>query len=246
MQLEFRLLKCTVKGGEQKYRPSTLHNGLYETEQVLEEAIKYSGLSTSPEVCKSVVAAVLNSMISNTLKDGITRRFDNLFEIQLDVNGSFDAEDEPFDSKRHSVKVNIRALQGLKKKLKGVVPVNVKRRPVPHIGNITSTGAPGENKVKKGETIIIEGERLSASEKAQVAIFYMNGGNEPCSITCDANIVSAGGVERCEIPWPAGLDSIAPFYGERTIKVEWRYVPVWSETGAWRTVQYSHKVEIVE
>jgi hypothetical protein len=98
-----------------KYRAIATDRGSYGTEKVIEEMLDYSSLRLPPHMVESVVSGVMESMIKNTLSDGITRRFGDYFAVRLEVKGTFDDKDAAFDPKKHAVKVVLMPLKRFRK-----------------------------------------------------------------------------------------------------------------------------------
>ena len=115
----FKLREIILPGKSEpekgKYRAIVTDRGSYGTDQVIKEMLDYSSLRLSPYMVESVVNGVMESMIKNTLTDGVTRRFGDYFAVRLEVKGTFDAKDAAFDPKKNSVKVVLVPLKRFRK-----------------------------------------------------------------------------------------------------------------------------------
>lgn len=156
---QYKLHRCPSSTAEGKYSASVVNPETMDTDQVVEEAISYSGITLSPYIFESVAKGLLESMINNTLQDGRPRRFGDYFQIQLDLKGSFDDKDAQFDPERQRMKLTLRPLKRFRARIKTGTPENVLKPPRAYIDMVRSETA-GENELRPGEDIIITGRNL--------------------------------------------------------------------------------------
>lgn len=155
----YKLKKCPNGIAPGKYSASVVHDNAMGTERVVQEAIDYCGLHISPYFFESVVSGLFESMIHYTLQDGMTRRFGDYFELQLDIKGSFDSQYGQFDPKRHKIKLTMRPLKRLRDHIKTATPENKTKPPRPHIDMVRSING-AENVIVPGEDIVVTGRNL--------------------------------------------------------------------------------------
>lgn len=172
MRPQFKLYKCTGKAaGQGKYWSRIERAGMVDTKRAMEEAVEYIGTRLSPHMVETIVAGVIESMIEGAIKDGMTRRFRDYFEIELDLKGAFDDQDAQFDPKKHAVKVNLKPLKRFRATAKTETPENKKKPPRAYIELIRSaTGE--ENELKTGEDIVITGRNLKLTDPAWEAVSF--------------------------------------------------------------------------
>ena len=135
-----------------------------------ERDIRDAGIT--PEQSKTVMTAILDVMARNVMRDGITRRFGNLFELRADIVGPFERIDEPFDYGKHRLKLNLVPLKGLSAAyVRSEPPVNERRMPKGRIDYVTYAGG-DKGEVKVGEDIIIRGQDLYLDQGDMVSITW--------------------------------------------------------------------------
>ena len=135
-----------------------------------ERDIRDTGIT--PEQSKTVITAVLDLMARNVMRDGITRRFGNLFELRADITGQFERIDEPFDYTKHRLKLNLVPLKGLSAAyVREVPPVNERRMPKGRIDYVTYEGG-DKGEVMVGSDIIIRGQDLYLDQGDSVSISW--------------------------------------------------------------------------
>ena len=160
----FHLVK--VKGaaakGQEAYRAVLDHDSL-SADETLAELVKETGLP--PAQLTYIGSSVLRELIAGTLRDGRSRNFDNLVTTRLDITGTFDRIDAPYDPKKHACVLSLRpgnALEGLQRRTN---PVNESKPPRGRFDTITyPDGEKGF--VKIGEDILIYGHDLLIDPKA--------------------------------------------------------------------------------
>ena len=174
MRPQYKLNRCPSVTAKGKYSASVIHEGNLDTDQVLEEAIAYTGVKLSPYLFESVVRGLLESMIQHTVQDGRPRRFGDYFQVQLDLKGSFDEKDAPFDPSRQRMKLTLRPLKRFYAPPKTGTPENVVKPPRAHIDMVRSVTA-GENEIRPGEDIVITGRNLQLLKTSYgVTFLYVN------------------------------------------------------------------------
>ena len=163
-QPKFRLEQIKLPGKDKpeegKFRAIVMNRGSYGTDKVIDEMLDYSSLRMSPYMVESVVSGVLESMIKNTLSDGMTRRFGDYFAIRLDVKGSFDEKDAAFDPRKHSVKLSLVPLKRFRKALATRRPQNRVKPPRALMTEVRGESS-AVDEVKFGENIVVKGRNLT-------------------------------------------------------------------------------------
>ena len=137
---------------------------------ILGEERKILDLGISPAIAKPAVSAIIDLMVKEALTDGITRRFGDLFEVRVDIAGSFSRIDEPYDATKHHLRVNLVPLKALSSAYyRAEPPVNVRRQPQGRIDHVTYPGGE-KGEVKVGEDIIIRGRELYLNQGDTVTL----------------------------------------------------------------------------
>ena len=128
---------------------------------VLAEASRESRSVFSPELLRMAFETVMESMVRNILKDGVSRTAGEYFKLRLDVKGTFDSPYDYFDEKKHSLVLNLQVLKGLKRKAKGSL---VSREYVPV--ELTAVRNPGGEAgvIDPYKPLLIEGKNLRLTE----------------------------------------------------------------------------------
>ena len=180
-QLHFKLREIKLPGKSEpekgKYRAIGMARGSYGTDKVIEEMLDYSSLRLSPYMVESVVSGVIESMISKTLSDGITRRFGDYFAVRLEIKGTFDEKDAEFDPKKNSVKVVLVPLKRFRKAVETRRPQNKVKPPRALMTEIQGENSPvdcvtfGENSVITGRDLTVE----DMSNQIHVWMYDKNG-----------------------------------------------------------------------
>ena len=165
----FKLREVILPGKSEpekgKYRAIVTDRGSYGTDEVVKEMLDYSSLRLSPYMVKSVVEGVMESMIKNTLADGVTRRFGDYFAVRLEVTGTFDEKDAAFDPKKNSVKVVLVPLKRFRQAVETSRPQNKVKPPRALMTEIRGESSEVDS-VKLGENIVITGRDLTVVDKS--------------------------------------------------------------------------------
>ncbi len=174
----FKLREIILPGKSEpekgKYRAIVTDRGSYGTEQVIKEMLDYSSLRLSPYMVESVVNGVMESMIKNTLSDGVTRRFGEYFAVRLEVKGTFDEKDAAFDPKKNSVKVVLVPLRRFRNAVETNRPQNKVKPPRALMTEIRGESSEVDS-VKFGENIVITGRNLTVVDMAnQIDVWMYN------------------------------------------------------------------------
>ena len=156
-----------------KYRAIVTDRGSYGTEKVIDEMLDYSSLRLSPQLVESVVSSVMESMIKNTLSDGVTRRFGDYFAVRLEVKGTFDEKDAAFDPKKNAVKVVLMPLKRFRKAVETERPQNTAKPPRALMQEIRGENSEVDT-VKFGENIVITGRNLTVIDMANQLDVYIH------------------------------------------------------------------------
>ena len=200
---QYKLKKMNSRIASGKFNASVLHGDVMGTQRVVQEAIDYCGLHISTYAFESIVRGLFESMIHHTLQDGVTRRFGDYFELQLDVKGSFDSADDRFDSKRHKVKLSLRPLKGIRRTSQTGTPENKVKPPCAHIDMIRSASG-DENEIVPGEAIVVTGRNLTLLPTSDGIIFtYMAKNGHRIIANVGAEQLSVNTENRLEIPFDA-------------------------------------------
>ena len=114
---EIKLTKSPNKLSSQpSYIARFAQRGILDYDAVLDEVIERGFLSISKPMLKMILEHTLDTMISNTLKDGNSRRLGDYFMLQMEVCGRFDSPDDQFDASRHKLALKLRPLKAMKRK----------------------------------------------------------------------------------------------------------------------------------
>ncbi len=161
---KFRLAKVKLPGSEGdenvKYRAIVVGRETYETSYVIDEMLDYSSLRISPHIVQSVVSSLFESMIANTLSDGVTRCFGDYFAVRLDIGGTFDSSDAQFDPRKNTVKLSLIPLKRFRRSFQTRRPQNKIKAPRALMKAVHGEQSPIDM-VKLGENIVIEGRALT-------------------------------------------------------------------------------------
>ena len=170
--------KSAFEGGEKAvYKPSLIRGKTLNLDAVIAEYAAQGGLPqhiTASDL-KLWVRDIIKSMVQNTLIDGRSRCFDDFFTVRLDMKGTAERHDEPYDPNKHKFTINFQKARRFSEKSKKHT-VEVLGNPVCEIPpsrsiikNAHSQG--GEiGEVYIGRQIIIEGKDLSLCPNSQVAL----------------------------------------------------------------------------
>ena len=174
-RLTFSLIESNrraSKGGANRaYRAVLKREKPLGTDEVIRECVQEAGLADREGQVRRLFEMVLDSMIAHTLKDGRTRRIDDYFSLRLDIAGSFDRPDAPFDPKKHALTLNFVTPKVLRKMTRKEWPANERRRPIGKIDKVYSAPDGEIGKLKYGADIVIEGHDLKLAKQDAVHLF---------------------------------------------------------------------------
>ena len=160
-KLRFKLVKGARKDreGNDTYRAVMRRGEGIDLLTGEDKLMEQFGFNTS--ALRQAVKSLVEQMVEGALKDGRTRRFGDLFEVRLDIEGKFSRIDEPFDPEKHKLKVNLVPLKGLSKAFKrvGNYPENERKQPRGKIDYVTFPGGE-KGEIRQGEDIIVYGDNL--------------------------------------------------------------------------------------
>ena len=176
------------------YRP-VLHRGkTLSTEAVIQEYLNESGLKAqlTPGQLQLIVNGLLKSMVTHTLTDGRCRALKDFFTLRLDMKGTAERRDEPYNPQKHKFTLNFQKARRFSAKSKKhrveVVGIPTCEIPLSHsvIKDVHSYGAE-VGIVYPGREIYICGKDLNLGPYAQIALQV----NYPVhATTWDCEIVS--------------------------------------------------------
>ena len=181
---------------------------------VLDEVIGRGFLNISKPMLKMILEHTLDTMITNTLKDGNSRRLGDYFMLELVVKGGFSAPDEQFDAHRHKLALTLRPLKAMKRK-PGRDDLRVYNRnedPKVSVNRIYSASTPDNGTLVFGDDIVLEGENLfllddSSEVQDGLTIGYYTQrlrGPIVCAASGESGMVSEDG-RRITIPWASTI-----------------------------------------
>ena len=170
---EIKLTKSLNKlSTKSSYFARIAQRGALDYDEVLDEVIGRGFLNISKPMLKMILEHTLDTMISNTLKDGNNRRLGDYFVLQMEVCGRFDSPDDQFDDSRHKLALKLRPLKAMKRK-PGRDDLKVYNRnagPKVSIDRIYSVSTPDRDTLVFGDDIVLEGENLFVLEGADVEV----------------------------------------------------------------------------
>ena len=185
-----------------KYRAVVTERGSYGMDTVIEEMLDYSSLKLSPYVVQSVVSGVMESMIRNTLADGVTRRFGDYFAVRLEVKGTFDEKDAAFDPHKNAVKVALVPLKRFRDAVNTNRPQNKVKPPRALMTEIRGENSPTDC-VRFGENIVITGRDLTVVDMSnQIGVWMFDRyGQMKSDVWCIDNMIEHTPT-RIVVPFP--------------------------------------------
>lgn len=227
-----------------KYRAIVTGRGSYGTEKVVEEMLDYSSLRLAPHMVEAVVNGVMESMIRNTLSDGVTRRFGDYFAVRLEVRGTFDEQDAAFDPRKHAVKVALVPLKRFRKAVETKRPQNKVKPPRALMTEIRGEGSAADC-VRFGENIVITGRDLTVVNMSnQLSVWtYGPDGKIRADGWCIHNMIEHTPT-RIVVPFPHTFTE-EDFPG-RTGWLRFKFsTDSGKPTGPYRTIDYKHAVQVL-
>ena len=170
---EIKLTKSPNKLSSQpSYIARLAQRGALDYDAVLDEVIGRGFLNISKPMLRMILEHTLDTMISNTLKDGNSRRLGDYFMLQMEVRGRFDSPEDQFDASRHQLALKLRPLKAMKRK-PGRDDLRVYNRnagPKVSIDRIYSASTPDKDTLVFGDDIVLEGENLFVLEDIDVEV----------------------------------------------------------------------------
>ena len=250
-QPKFRLCKVKLPGkGEPdkgKFRAVVTDRESYGTEAVIEDMIDRSGLNLSPHYVEYIVSELFETMIKGTLSDGATRRFGDYFSVRLEIGGTFDEQDSPFDPKRNEVRVVLTPLKRFRRSVETQPPQNKVKPKHPLMTEIRSENSEVDN-VVYGENIIITGRNLQLTSKNDsIVVKTLDKHIEPHARKFFSGDLIENTPERLVLPFPTDVkrEDLHTWDQYRVIYVRYDYVPSSGKSaGSIRTIKYKHPVVI--
>lgn len=249
-QPSFKLREIKLPGRSEpekgKYRAIVTDRGSYGTGRVIKEMLDYSSLKLSPYMVESVVSGVMESMIENTLSDGMTRRFGDYFAVRLEVKGTFDEKDAAFDPRKNSVKVVLMPLKRFRKAVNTARPQNEEKPPRAWMDEIRGESSAVDT-VKFGENIIITGRDLTVVDMANQidVMMYDRDGNAKWANYCISDMIEHTPT-RIVVPFPKEFKAEDfPSNGEGR-RLYFEFCTDSGKTGGpMRRIKYKHGVEVL-
>ena len=159
------------------FKPSLNRGETIRTEALMAEFIEAEGLSRmyTPSTLALTVKRLLAHMVQGTLTDGRSRRIDDFFTDRLDMKGTAESINEPYDPRRHKFTINFQKARRFSEK-SSLHCVEVLGEPVcevplsrSSIKSAHSLGA-GNGEVYIGRQIVLEGKNLSLNPESRVAL----------------------------------------------------------------------------
>ena len=226
-----------------KYRAIVTDRGSYDTEKVIEEMLDYSSLRLSPYMVESVVNGVMESMIKQTLSDGITRKFGDYFAVRLEIKGTFDEKDAAFDPKKNSVKVVLVPLKRFRNAVNTRRPQNKVKPPRALMTEIRGESSTADQ-VKFGENIVITGRDLTVvdmSNQVGVSMCCKNG-RQKYDCWCIDDMIEHTPT-RIVVPFPAAFKR-DDFWPQSMMRFDF-CTDNGKPSGPYRRIKYKHGVKVV-
>ena len=229
-----------------KYRAIATERGSFDTDKVIEEMLDYSSLRILPYMVRSVVNGVMESMIRNTLSDGITRHFGDYFAVRLEVKGTFDEKDAAFDPRKNAVKVALVPLKRFRNAVETKRPQNKVKPPRALITEIRGESSEADC-VKYGENIVITGRDLTVTDYSNQFNVWMWDRNGVQQAACwyIGNMIEHTPT-RIVVPFPKNFkkEDFHPNPQLRTPSVAFN-TNSGKPSGPYRTIRYKHDVKVL-
>ena len=250
-QPKFRLCRVNLpaKGEPEKgkFRAVVTDRDSYGTEAVIEEMIDRSGLNLSPHYVEYIVSELLESMINGALSDGATRRFGDYFSVRLEIGGTFDEQDSPFDPKRNEVRVVLTPLKRFRRSVETQPPQN-KVKPTHPLMTEVQTENSEVDTVVYGENIIITGHNLKLTNmNDSIVVTTFDKHIDPHVRSYFSDDLIENTPERLVLPFPTDVkrEDLHTWDQYRVIHIKYDYVlSSGKSAGAIRTTKYKHPVVI--
>lgn len=131
-------------------------------EEVLAEVCGKGFMGMSKATMRMMIEHFFDTVISNTLQDGNTRRVDDYFSIGVNIEGRFEEQGDAFDPEKHKLSLCLRPLKKMRSMLaySGITPYNTNTGPKVVIERMHSLHAATDHTLVFGDDIVIEGENL--------------------------------------------------------------------------------------
>ena len=183
-QIKFRWEKSSLRkkdagkaAATPVFKPSLKRGKTLDTMDVINEFIGSSGLrdTISPNALAIYVRGLLKSMVEGVLTDGRSRRIDDFFTVRLDMKGTAESYNEPFNPRKHKFTINFQKSRRFSEKSQQhdvkIIGEPVCEVPLSRsvIKNVHSYGA-GPSEVYIGRQIILEGKDLTLNPNSRVAL----------------------------------------------------------------------------
>lgn len=145
-KLEFRLRPVSgAAASDGGYRAfvDTAKGDAVGLDGVISEARDFGYLPAGikDEAAKSVVRAVLDSMIDGVLRDGRTRRIGDYFSVSLKVRGRFEDKHDEFDPERHRLALSLKQLSAFRPSFRDIAATNIDHKRQFRIYSAKTVGA---------------------------------------------------------------------------------------------------------
>lgn len=174
--IEFTLHKLGhsfSSSGDAKYAASLKHNAR-DIGDARDEYIVERYLSGKPiKTAVAEASGIIHAMAELVMRDGISRRLGDMFEMRLEIKGSFDRPDESFSPYRHRLQLKLIPLNGINRYSRQTPPVNTQKKPRGRIESVSFEGG-DIGKIKFGQDIIIRGKDLKFLRGDYLCLIYTN------------------------------------------------------------------------
>ena len=250
-QPKYKLCRVSVPGkGEPeagRFRAVVTDRRSYGTQAVVAEMIERSGLTLSPHYVEYIVSELIESMIGGTLSDGATRRFGDYFSVRLEIGGTFDEPDAPFDPKRNEVRVVLAPLKRFRRRVETQPPQN-KVKPTRPLMTEVRTEHSVVDAAVYGEDLIITGRNLELTHRDdQLLLTIYDRHLKPHLKYFHREQLIENTPERLVVPFPTDIkrEDLHPDDLYRGIYIEYFYeLSSGKFAGDTRRIKYKHPVII--
>lgn len=169
--ITYRLVK--VKGDPAKNRPdmyrAVSNHRLIDAKDVIREIAEASDLNETRLMYAG--SNIFETMIRKTLADGHTRRFGDWFDLRLDIEGTVDRIDAPFDPNRQKVVLNLIPGKRFADFCRTKPPENERLHSRGRIDYVTYPGG-DHNEIMFGKDILIYGHDLTLTADEPILLSF--------------------------------------------------------------------------
>lgn len=197
--IHYKLQRCPLasqKAGKNVYHGVVLKKETYGTVQLAKRLASECGLLKEASI--RMVLSELANLVGKLVSEGRAVNIGGVVRFMPVIHGTFESSEEPWDPKKHKVRVNACVGTRLRKIAEQSPVTRVGSPDVPTMTRITNMTKPGSDTISSQGKFTIAGKRLEWNVDAADEGWFINIGGEESKCTPLSPQNPVGAVLKCE------------------------------------------------